>query len=832
MKAISFIFIFFSTVIVLSAGCRPRVETAVDAHPWPSAETDPREMEQASDAWPGWRGIGGLGIAKGHPPIEFGPEGNLRWQVGVPGEGNSSPIAWKDRVFLTTALDKTDPPTLALLAFDRADGNELWRTELGTAVGDTHAKNGYASATPVTDGEAIYVFLGTTGLFRVGMDGNRKWKADLGRLDHIWGTAASPILYKDTVIQSCDSAEQSYIAAFDKTTGKRRWRTQRQSTGGWSTPIVVTAETPDGPRSELIVHGAAGDEESGRFLAAYDPDSGSLLWRLPGTTEFAVPTPVHGGGLVFCASGRNGPVFAVRPGGEGILDENHILWRRHRGGPYIPSPLLYRNRLYTIGDGGIVHCYNPGDGREIWRNRLRGQFTASPVATDGRIYAVSEQGTVYVFAAADSFELLAKNELGERSLATPAISGNDLFVRTKRTLFRFGTEDSTEPDIAIRKDGDTPLNGGESERSAATQPTSTDSDVAAASADGWPVFRGSASATGLAGTTLPEEPRRRWSFRADEGGFESTAAIADGTVYIGCTDGNLYAFGLSDGEKRWAFTTELGFTAPIAATDGRVYAADADGKVYCLQANDGSLAWEFQAEAEINSGPNFFTRSSGETVVLFGDQSGLLFAVHAVSGELVWKYQSPDQIRCSPAIADGVTFIAGCDGRLHVVDCETGEETASVELGDPTGSTPAVAGSSAYVGTEGNRFFAVDWKSGSVTWTFENRRRPAAFRSSAALTDQLVLVGSRDKVVYAIGRATGEERWSFPTRGRVDGSPVVVGERVYVGSSDGFLYGLDIKSGVKEWEFETGGAILASPAVAAGSLVIGTDDGDLYCFGE
>ena len=368
------------------------METAEDARPWAAARTDPREEKASQDRWVGWRGNNGHGIASGNPPVEFGPDTNVRWRAEVPGEGNSSCIVWKDRVFLTAALGETDPVALALIAYDRDSGKELWRTPLGEAMGKTHAKNGHASATPVTDGEAVYVFLGSTGLFCVDMDGKQKWKTELGDLGHMWGTAASPVLYKDTVIQLCDCEEDSHLAAFDKNTGRRLWKTDRQSTGGWSTPIVISAKTPEGRRDELIVQGAAGDGESGRYIASYAPDSGKLLWRFSGTSEFAVPTPVYGGGLLFCPSGRNGPIYAIRPGGEGTIDESRVEWTRRRGGPYIPSPLLYRNRLYLINDTGIVCCYNPGNGELIWQDRLRGQFTGSRLRwTDGSTSSASKE---------------------------------------------------------------------------------------------------------------------------------------------------------------------------------------------------------------------------------------------------------------------------------------------------------------------------------------------------------------------------------------------------------------------------------------------------------
>ncbi|NQT14118.1 MAG: PQQ-binding-like beta-propeller repeat protein [Planctomycetes bacterium] len=262
----------------------------------------------------------------------------------------------------------------------------------------------------------------------------------MGDLTHMWGTAASPVLYGDLVIQVCDSKKNSYIAAFDTASGDRVWRTERASYGCWSTPVVVEAEADGASRTELVVNGTASRSDQQRLITAYDPDDGRQLWQVSGTTEWVTPTPVVSGGLVYCACGRNGPIFAIRPGGTGDVTESHVVWKARRGGPYIPSGLAYRNRLFLVRDNRDVACYNAGDGQQIWTGRLGGTFSSSLVAAAGRIYATNERGTVYVFAAADSFELLAKNNLGERCLATPAIAGGELFIRTEGHLYCIAEE--------------------------------------------------------------------------------------------------------------------------------------------------------------------------------------------------------------------------------------------------------------------------------------------------------------------------------------------------------------------------------------------------------
>ncbi len=864
-------------LLALAAGCGPDKVVSPQATSLPPIAQDPRETGEDLGRWPGFRGPDCSGIAPGgNPPARFGPDQHVRWKASVPGRGNSSPVVWDDYVLLTSALEQFDPPALVVLCYDRWTGRQLWQAPAGKARGRTHAKNGHASASVATDGERAYTFFGAAGLFCYDFDGQLQWRAELGDLDHQWGLAASPVLFANLVIQLCDSQHESYLAAFDKATGQQVWRTERPSSGCWSTPVLVDTgwddrtqdNQPSGgldeARTELIVNGAQTRGKEGQLLIAYDPRDGRELWRASGPTELVTPVPLFGAGMVFSLSGRNGPILALRPGGAGDVTETHLVWKLSRGGPYIPSGLVYRNRLYVIDDAGRLTCYNAGHGELIWSERLHGPCTASLVAAAGRIYALSEHGTVDVVAAGDQFELLAQNELDARCLATPAIVQDDLLIRTEDTLYCF--TDSTErsapeagsaqgtpagtgaPEDRTREHSAPESSAPESsapESSAAesgtlegSTPESASPEIAAsgssdaeprgpeATARSWPLERGDRRATGVARSSLPPRLEVLWTFTTERGGFEATAAIVDQTVYIGSLDGNLYALDLDSGEKRWEFPAELGFTASAAARKGRVYVGDTNGTFYCLDAQSGRKLWHFQSDAEINSGANFHADR-----VLFGSQDMFLYCLEAETGRLVWKHESADQIRCFPAIAGDYTFVAGCDGQLHIIRLADGQEVGHVDLQAPTGSAPACSGEMVFVGTEGNMFFGIDWQKRSVRWHYENAERPWPFRSSAAVTDRLVIVGSQDKLVYAFEPRSGRKVWSFATKGRVDGSPVVVGDRVFVGSMDGRLYALDLAGGRELWQFEAGGGILASPAVADGRLVVGTFDGELYCFG-
>jgi outer membrane protein assembly factor BamB len=419
---------------------RPKTERSADAVPLPLLKLkDVEDLGEPATTWPGWRGYNGQGIAYGSdPPVEFGPDKNVAWKTDVPGEGLSSPVIWDELVILTTALDAGGETSLYLLAYSTTDGDELWSTKVGDAAGPTHVKNGHASATPVLDRDAVYSFFGSTGLFRHDLaTGDLVWQTDLGDLSHRWGTAASPVLYEELVIQLCDCQKESYLAAFDKQTGEQVWRTEREfSKGCWSTPALVSADDGNGSqRMELIVNGSDEGGDGGA-VRAYRPGTGEELWRVRSTTQWVTPTPVIGPDRVISVSGRNGPIMAIRPGGKGDVESKNIYWRHFQDGAYIPSPVSYRNRLFVLGDNGRLDCYNIGDGTRIWRIEPgRGSCTGSLVAGAGRLYYADERGTVYVVAADDEGEVLARNQFRERCLTTPAIVGDRIYLRTESKLY-------------------------------------------------------------------------------------------------------------------------------------------------------------------------------------------------------------------------------------------------------------------------------------------------------------------------------------------------------------------------------------------------------------
>jgi outer membrane protein assembly factor BamB len=346
----------------------------------------------------------------------------------------------------------------------------------------------------------------------------------------------------------------------------------------------------------------------------------------------------------------------------------------------------------------------------------------------------------------------------------------------------------------------------------------------------WPVFRGNALQTGVAASSLPDKLAIRWKFTAKDS-IEGTAAIYRGTVYVGSFDEHLYAIDLATGKEKWRYKA-----APIKASpsvrDGAVYVGDADGFFHCVDAATGAKRWSFETGSEISSGANF----AGDKI-LFGSGDETLYCL-APDGRNLWKFKVPGgPVLASPAVTGDRTFVAGCDSALHVLDTATGKELLTVQLDGQTGSTAAIHGDRLYVGTMTNQLLAIDWKKGDIVWKYEASRNPQPFFASAAVTEGLVVAGSRDKLIHALDRDTGREVWKYSTRGKVDSSPVVVGKRVFAGSLDGNLYVLDLDQGRELQVFElapdskTFRGISASPAVAENCLVIGTNEGTVYCIG-
>jgi outer membrane protein assembly factor BamB len=422
--------------------------------------------------WPAFRGSNAAGVADGNATaVKWNTVTgeNVAWKTPVPGVAVSSPIVWGDRVFVSTAIS-SDPNqgirtglygdvepvtdsskhTWRLLALDKKSGKILWDKLAyeGAPKTKRHPKSSQASATPVTDGRHVVVSFGSEGLYAFDLDGKLLWKQDLGVLnagwffdpDYEWGIASSPIIYKNLVIVQCDIQRHSFVAAFDADSGKQIWRTERDEIPSWSTPTIFEANG----KAELVTQATT-------FTRGYDAMTGKELWKYSGNSEIAIPTPIIGPGMVIITNGYRGvqPIFAIKPGASGdiTLKDNAaksdvVSWSTKRGGPYIPTPLLYRELLYVLNNG-VLTSYKVATGEQVYQKRLGGTggaFSSSPVAADGKIYCSSEDGDVYVIKAGPEYEELAKNSIGEVLMATPAISDGLIIFRGLKHVYAIRAE--------------------------------------------------------------------------------------------------------------------------------------------------------------------------------------------------------------------------------------------------------------------------------------------------------------------------------------------------------------------------------------------------------
>ena len=381
--------------------------------------------------WPRWRGPSGQGdVAAGEYPDTWTAKSSV-WKTAVPGRGNSSPIVWGDRIFLTTGYGNGEK--LSMLAYSRADGKQLWETFIPqSGVEYVHSKNGFASATPATDGNLVYASFGRHGLFAFDFQGRLVWSHKFGILDNYHGPAGSPVLYKDRIFIFQDAnpapGQTAFVGAFDKLTGRQLWMTPRRETVGWGTAVVINT----GERDELVV-------SSQYRVAAYDPATGRELWTVRGNTYEVIPTPVVGHGLLFASSGRAGPTIAIRPGGSGDVTGTHVAWSSPRGSPFVPSGLIVGDLLYLINDmQSILTVYEAATGTLVYQDRLgvaiREGFSASPVHVNGKVFFTNDDGQTFVVQAGRQFKLLATNELGEQTLASPALVDGTWYWRTATSL--------------------------------------------------------------------------------------------------------------------------------------------------------------------------------------------------------------------------------------------------------------------------------------------------------------------------------------------------------------------------------------------------------------
>jgi outer membrane protein assembly factor BamB len=407
--------------------------------------------------WPQWRGPAATGVAPhANPPLHWSETNNLRWKIPLPGKGHSSPIVFGDTVFVTAAIPVGEaqkpvydsapgvhdsvPVThrhqFVVLALSRRDGKVLWQKVLREEFPHEggHTTGSLASNSPVTDGEQLYVFLGSRGLYCLDLKGELKWSKDLGRMQtlHAHGEGSSPVVYGDALIVCWDHEGDSFLYAFDKRTGKERWKVAREEKTSWSTPLVIEN---DG-KPQIIVSAT-------KRVRGYELTTGIQLWECAGLTDNVVSSPVYWHGVVIAGNSYyQQAMLAIRlAGAKGDLTgTDRVAWKLNRMTPYVSSPLLYDDTLYFLRHNqNILSRLEPATGKPLGEpirlEGIRDFIFASPVGAAGRIYVTGRDGATVVLRHDRENATLAVNQLDDSFSASPALAGRELYLRGERFLY-------------------------------------------------------------------------------------------------------------------------------------------------------------------------------------------------------------------------------------------------------------------------------------------------------------------------------------------------------------------------------------------------------------
>ncbi|QIF00412.1 PQQ-binding-like beta-propeller repeat protein [Roseimicrobium sp. ORNL1] len=394
--------------------------------------------------WPMWRGPTNDGTTEETDlPVKWSTTENVKWKVSLPDRGNSTPVVWGDKVFLTQPIEREGKRLL--ICFDKKTGNKLW--ESGTTYKEaelTHPTNPYCSASPATDGERVVAFFGSAGVFCYDMQGKELWKrTDLGRQHHIWGNGTSPVIAGDRIFLNFGPGEKTVLYAFDKKTGKTLWEHNepggasgegagKKWLGSWSDPLLRKVDN----RYELFM------TYPGR-ACAFDPMSGKELWTCDGMTQLVYNSPVYADGLMVAVSSYGGSGMVVKAGGDGNVTSTHRVWHLPKVQQRIGSGVVHEGLYYILTDGGIAECRDLKTGEMVWNERLKGpgltgQNWSSLVRSGDKLYAANQGGDCFVFKASPKFELLETNSLGEKIIGSIAVSDGLLFIRSYQNLWCIG----------------------------------------------------------------------------------------------------------------------------------------------------------------------------------------------------------------------------------------------------------------------------------------------------------------------------------------------------------------------------------------------------------
>ena len=399
----------------------------------------------ASANWPAWRGPEGTGIAhETKLPLRWSTNENVRWRTALPERGNSTPVIWKDSLFLTQAISKENRRTL--MCVDRKTGKVRWQKGVTYDEKEpSHETNPYCSASPTTDGERIVASFGSAGLYCYDFEGNELWHRSLGKQHHIWGNAASPVLYKDLCILNVGPGDPTYLIALDKKTGKPVWRVDEPGgnsgqpkpgedakavwIGSWSTPIVIKENGQD----RLIM-------SFPKRVASLEPESGKEIWTCSGLNPLVYTSPLYDDGVVVAMGGFGGSAIGVKSGGKGDVTETHRLWQQPKAKQRIGSGVIHDGHIYILNEPPIAECYELKTGKLVADQRLKGpgakgETWSSMVSVGDKLYVINQSGDTFVLKADPKMEVLAVNSLGEFTNASIAPSDGEMFIRTHKNLW-------------------------------------------------------------------------------------------------------------------------------------------------------------------------------------------------------------------------------------------------------------------------------------------------------------------------------------------------------------------------------------------------------------
>ncbi len=407
--------------------------------------------------WPHWRGdAAGSGVSSDSAaPTSWSATDNVLWKVDLPNRGNSTPVVWGDKVFLTQVVEAENNRTLMCL--DRKSGRLLWQQGVVYDQPEkTHKTNPYCSASPTTDGERVIVTFGSAGVYCYDFNGRELWHRDLGPQRHTWGNASSPVLFGDLCILYHGPDPNARILAMDKTTGKTRWEFKEPRwkiqgrtdgfegndeggiVGSFSTPIIVNHQG----RDELVM-------SFPNEIKAFDPKTGRELWNCDGLNPLVYTSPIAGDGVVVAMGGYKGNSVAVKLGGNGNVTRTHRLWQKIRANGGIGSGVVHKGHVYFPDGGGTARCLNLETGNIVWEQRLSGQGRNRAIWSNftlvgDNVYAVNKSGDVIIFKASPQWRKVGDNSIGrEESNSSIVVADGEIYLRTYKALWKIGRGKAT-----------------------------------------------------------------------------------------------------------------------------------------------------------------------------------------------------------------------------------------------------------------------------------------------------------------------------------------------------------------------------------------------------